>query len=203
MKPVVCLVVVLAAGLATCTPGSGGGEPDTITVSGKVDGSNAPQKLGAKTLGVPTGNKAATGLAIVAMDTSGQTTRCDLTPDWQFALTLKVNTSYTLNVLDKTRNVFVGSFLYHSGSSIELALKVGTTDIDLGSCELLNGEVWCDNGFFDSPTSSAVVEVPNDIYGQVRIAVQPATTDTALVTQLLGGTATGGFIYLDDTAVVQ
>ena len=156
-----------------------------VSISGGVKSADQPQSEGARAIGVTAGALASSGLAIVALDTAGNTLSAPLSEDGHFTLEVEANASYTLNLLDTTRNVYIGSFLYRSGPSVELALRVGLDDIALGECQVLNGEVWCDNGFFDAGDDE-VVELPTDIYGRVRVDVHASDATRELVELLLG-----------------
>ncbi|TNF35354.1 MAG: MBL fold metallo-hydrolase [Deltaproteobacteria bacterium] len=182
------LVALLAAGLLACPADDTNQTPaGKVTISGGVKGADQPQGEGADQVGVTVGALASSGLAIVALDTQGNTAVAPLAADGTFTLEVTANTSYTLNLLDTVRNVYIASFLYRSGASVELALSVGLEDVALGQCQVMNGEVWCDGAFFD-PADDAMVELPEDMYGHVRMVVHPSAGTEELVEALLGGT---------------
>jgi competence protein ComEC len=157
-----------------------------VRITGAFKSADQPQSEGNATLGVEAGELASTGLAIVALDSGGRTLTTMLEENGTFTLEVRPDTSYTLNLLDTVRNIYLASFLYRSGSTVELALKVGESDIALGDCEVFNGEIWCDNGFFE-PQEETVIEPPSDMYGRVRATLSPTAATSELVTSLLGG----------------
>ncbi len=173
--------------LAACADSGPAPDATRVTITGGVKSANQPQGEGNASLGVEAGALASSGLAIVALDTAGNTVSTGLTATGTFRLEVAPNTSYTLNLLDTTRNVYIASFLYRSGASVELALSVGETDIALGECQVFNGEMWCDKGFFD-PDDQDVVELPSDMYGRLRATVHASESTRDLVSLLLGGT---------------
>lgn len=182
------LAALAALGLLACpadepAPSQAG----KVTISGGVKGADQPQGEGAEAVGVTVGALASSGLAIVALDTVGNTVVAPLAEDGTFSLEVTANASYTLNLLDTARNVYIASFLYRAGSSVEVALQVGLEDVALGQCQVMNGEVWCDGAFFD-PADNAQVELPDDMFGHVRMVVHPSAGTEELVVSILGGT---------------
>jgi beta-lactamase superfamily II metal-dependent hydrolase len=185
---VVSLVLSLTAVfLGACADAPPPPVPAAVTITGAVRSADQPQGEGADNLGVTTGALASTGLAIIALDTAGNTIQAPIGENGQFSLTVAPNTSYTLNLLDTVRNLYIASFLYRTGSKVELALTVREADVALGECQVFNGEIWCDNGFFE-PDASEPVEVPSDMYGRVRATVDPSDVNRPLVELFLGGT---------------
>lgn len=179
------LLPLLTLAVFACTDNAASDGP-LVTISGGVKSVSQPQGESGTALGVEAGALAASGLAIVALDTVGNTVRAPLSNNGAFALQVRPNTSYTLNLLDTTRDVYIASFLYRSGATVELALSVADQDVSLGECQVLAGEIWCDQGFFD-PADEDLVEVPSDMYGRVRGTVQASPETRDLVASLLGG----------------
>jgi len=187
MKTFLTPLAALAA-LVALTPACADSTEDgpSVIIRGGVKSADQPVGEGTEGLGVQAGALASSGLAIVALDTRGTTVSAPLSAAGAFQLAVAPNTSYTLNLLDTVRNVYIASFLYRSGSTVELALSVTDQDVDLGSCQVMNGEIWCDQGFFD-PDVDEVVEVPSDMYGRLRTVVRPGAATRDLVASLLGG----------------
>lgn len=186
MKSLISAALALLALTSACTDAAEDGP--RVLISGGVKSADQPVGEGTEGLGVQAGALASSGLAIVALDTRGNTVSAPLSAAGAFQLAVAPNTSYTLNLLDTVRNVYIASFLYRSGSTVELALSVTDQDVELGSCQVMNGEIWCDQGFFD-PDEDEVVEVPSDMYGRLRTVVRPSEATRDLVASLLGGLA--------------
>ncbi len=184
MRRLLCLAASILALTSCAEPAP---PPNALVrITGAVKSADQPQSEGNTTLGVEAGELASTGLAIVALDSTGRTLTTMLAENGTFALEVRPDTSYTLNLLDTVRNNYLASFLYRSGATVELALKVGESDIALGDCEVFNGEIWCDNGFFE-PQEETLIEPPSDMYGRVRATLSPTAATSDLVTSLLGG----------------
>jgi len=126
-------------------------------------------------------------LQIVALGGNRRSSTVDVAADGSFVLPVVRNRAYTLNLLDSATQTFLGSFLYRAGQNVTLSLSFGTDEIDLGICQLQNGEVFCENGFFDSPMQSGAVTPATDAVGAIRATVEAADADRALLERLLGG----------------
>jgi beta-lactamase superfamily II metal-dependent hydrolase len=126
--------------------------------------------------------------SVVALGTNSETVSVPVEADGTFELPVRANASYTLNVLDAERDLFIGSFLFRTGPNVSSALRVGLTDVSLGACQLVQGEVWCENGFFDPADSAGTIAVLDDLVGDVEVTLAPHDSNRELVTALLGGT---------------
>ncbi|MCK6572031.1 MBL fold metallo-hydrolase [Myxococcota bacterium] len=127
-------------------------------------------------------------LQIVSISSARRVTTVPINADGTFSLRVARNSSYSLNMQDKESGNYIASFLYRSGQNLSLSLNVGVDDIDLGVCQLLDGEVFCENGFFDSPEVSGTVTPVTDMLGKVRVTVDSDPADQALLERLLGNT---------------
>ncbi|MBM4320023.1 MAG: hypothetical protein FJ125_08675, partial [Deltaproteobacteria bacterium] len=174
-------------------PDRPGGPGDVVAVHGLLQLSllaapSAPAGEGAGDIARKPQALESGSLSVVALGSNLRTTTVPVDASGEFRVTVKKNTSYTLNLLDNITKQYLASFLYRSGSNISIALKVGDGDVDLGQCQLVEGEVWCANGFFDSPLASGSIEPARDLFGKVRVELEPAPADVPLVERLLGGT---------------
>lgn len=96
-------------------------------------------------------------LRIHALGTNRGVRVYTIAPDGSFVLRMPTNASYTLNVLDIVSNEYIGSFLFRMGSQTSVALTLQASDIALHNCTLQDGEIWCENGFFDDPVGSGAI----------------------------------------------
>lgn len=179
-------LLLLAGGLVACDDGADPAPPRDVTVRGVLAGSGAAGSTGEVLQQLRQGLDAS-GLAIVALGTDSSTERFPVDADGSFALALQPDASYTLNVLDTVQESYVGSFLYRTGDNLSLALRVGHEDLDLGSCQLVQGEVWCSNGFFDAPQGSAALQPVDGFFGGFRMTIAEGDGPDDVVERLLGG----------------
>ena len=127
-------------------------------------------------------------LQVVALTSARGVKIVPIEADGSFVMKLTRNYTYSLNIQDKTTNEYVASFLYRAGPNLSLSLNLGTDDIDLGACQLLEGEVFCENGFFDSPEATGALSPVTDMLGAITVAVDADPADQPLLTRLLGNT---------------
>ncbi|MFZ4737416.1 MAG: ComEC/Rec2 family competence protein [Bradymonadia bacterium] len=125
-------------------------------------------------------------LQIVALGGNRRSSTVDVAADGSFVLPVVRNRAYTLNVLDSASQTFLGSFLYRAGQNVSLSLSLGSEDLDLGFCQLQNGEVFCENGFFDSPIESGAITPATDSLGAVRGTIEATDADRVVLERLLG-----------------
>lgn len=164
------------------------GASDEVNISGVLKLAVVGGKEEAAEGALTSALEASPRYAIVALGTNKRTTTATVNAGGEFVVPVRVNSSYSLNVLDTTANVFVASFLFRTGPNVSSAIRIQASDIGLGSCQLVNGEVWCENGFFDSPTGSGAIEPNDDLLGTIRVTVEPKTASADLLARLLGGT---------------
>lgn len=127
-------------------------------------------------------------LQVVALSSARRVTTVPINPDGSFILRVSRNYTYSLNIQDKNTSDYIGSFLYRTGQNLSLSLSVGTEDVDLGSCQLVDGEVFCENGFFDSQQVTGAVTPITDMLGAIRVTVEAEPADRPLLVRLLGDT---------------
>ncbi len=131
---------------------------------------------------------ASTGsLQVVALSMTRGVTKAPINPDGSFILPVKKSSVYSLNIQDVNTNNYIASFLYRTGANVSLSLNVGAGDVDLGVCELLDGEVFCSNGFFDSQIGGGSVSPAADFQGAVHTTVGQIGADGPLIDRIFGG----------------
>lgn len=168
-------VLLLVAGCVTADP-----EPELpteVNVTGtlhlpSLDGGAAPRNE---------------DLTIHALGTNRGVRVYPVAADGSFVLRMPTNASYTLNVLDRISNEYIGSFLFRMGSQTSVALTLQASDLDLRNCTLQEGEVWCENGFFDDPVAAGSVVPGVGLHGKRTLTIEGTDAGSQVLRSLIGG----------------